>query len=40
MEGNIIEKKFLGFYIFLQDETLRYLYDTLEVVNDQINDMV
>lgn len=39
-EGNIKEKKFKGLYVFLQDEVLRYLYDTLEVVGEQINDMV
>ena len=39
MEGNIIEKKFKGFYFFLQDEVLRYLYDTLEIVQDQVKDM-
>ena len=38
-EGNITEKKFKGFYIFMQDEVLRYLYDTLEVVEEQIEDM-
>lgn len=27
-EGNSLKKKFRGFYIFFQDEVLRYLYDT------------
>ena len=40
MDGNITEKRFKGFYIFLQDEVLRYLYDTLEVINNQIDDMI
>ena len=39
-DGNLLKKKFKGFYCFLQDEVLRYLYDTLEVVGEQINDMV
>lgn len=39
-DGNLTKKKFKGFYFFLQDEVLRYLYDTLEVVGEQINDMI
>ena len=30
--GNLTGKHFKGFYIFLQDEVLRYLYDTYQVI--------
>lgn len=31
-EGNALKKKFRGFYIFFQDEVLRYLYDTNKTI--------
>lgn len=31
-EGNLLKKHFVGFYWFFQDEVLRYLYDTLQVI--------
>lgn len=32
-EGNMIKKHYKGMYFFLQDEVLRYLYDTLNVID-------
>ena len=31
--GNLRNKKFVGAYVFLQDEVLRYLYDTMQVID-------
>ena len=36
-EGNARKKKFRGFYIFFQDEVLRYLYDTNKTIERLAN---